>query len=80
MGGDCWGIFRIFVKKGMKNEGILSRLITLQSYKQKMKAPNISSKNTLFQLPLHPIKRIGGGAFVLELVFRTAEVVANLLE
>ena len=37
MGGECWGILRIFVKKGMENKGILARLKALLTGKRGMR-------------------------------------------
>ena len=37
MEGECWGIFRIFVKKGMENKGILSQLKALLMGKRRMR-------------------------------------------
>ena len=37
MGGECWGILRIFVKKGMENKGILSQLKALLTGKRGMR-------------------------------------------
>lgn len=37
MGGDCWGILRIFVKKGMENKGILAQLKALLTGKRRMR-------------------------------------------
>ena len=37
MEGECWGIFRIFVKKGMENKGILSQLKALLTGKRRMR-------------------------------------------
>ena len=37
MGGECWGILRIFVKKGMENKGILSQLKSLLTGKRGMR-------------------------------------------
>ena len=37
MGGECWGILRIFVKKGMENRGIFARLKALLTGKRGMR-------------------------------------------
>ena len=37
MGGDCWEILRIFVKKGMENRGIFARLKALLIGERRMR-------------------------------------------